>query len=180
VNRHRAADDVIAVAQALIAQGIAKRGAVFARARSAGALAVAGAAMRRPELIGGVLLDAPFLDPRSALLHPQSTFPAVDFLEFGDPRDPAVSAAMGRYSPYELPMPKGLRALVVAGLTDGVIAWSESLRWMAKLRRANPTSAHLVLRIRPHAGHGGEQFEHEALEEEALKIAVVSAWAQGE
>jgi prolyl oligopeptidase len=96
-HRQRAFDDFIAVAEALIADGVTTAAQLGIRGDSNGGLLVAACMTQRPELFGAVVCEAPLLDmSRYHLLHAGASW--MD--EYGDPDDPAEGAALAAYSPY--------------------------------------------------------------------------------
>ncbi|ORZ30387.1 prolyl oligopeptidase [Catenaria anguillulae PL171] len=70
---------------------------------SAGALAVAGAALLRPDMFTAMVLNAPFVDVLGSMLDASLPLTRGEFDEWGDPcKDKQVWDAMLGYSPYEL------------------------------------------------------------------------------
>lgn len=98
VNRQRAYDDFIAVAEDMIARGITTAKQLGINGGSNGGLLVGVAFTQRPDLFGAVLCDVPLLDMiRYTQLPPGASWIA----EYGDPADPTMRDAILKYSPYQ-------------------------------------------------------------------------------
>lgn len=98
VNRQRAYDDFIAVAEDMVARGITTPKQLGISGGSNGGLLVGAAFTQRPDLFNAVLCDVPLLDMiRYTLLPPGASWIA----EYGDPEEPAFRAAIEKYSPYQ-------------------------------------------------------------------------------
>lgn len=97
-NKQRSYDDFIAVAEALIAQGITTPPQLGIQGGSNGGLLVGAVMVQRPELFGAVVCQVPLLDMRRYhLLLAGASWMA----EYGNPDDPAQWAFIRRYSPYQ-------------------------------------------------------------------------------
>ncbi len=96
-NRQRVYDDFLAVAQALIDDGITSPEHLGIMGGSNGGLLVGVAFTQRPELFNAVVVQVPLLDMRrySKLLAGASWM-----AEYGDPDVPEEWAYISRYSPY--------------------------------------------------------------------------------
>jgi len=95
-------NDFIAAAEALRRYGWGSDRRLAATGRSAGAIVVAGAAARRPDLFGAVVLESPFLDIVGGLSDEARPLAVRDRAEWGDPRSAPIRAALGRYAPFEV------------------------------------------------------------------------------
>jgi len=97
-NRQRAFDDLIAVAEDLVARKITSPEHLGIRGGSNGGLLVGAVMVQRPELFNAVVSQVPLLDmQRYHLLLAGASWMA----EFGDPDDPEQWAYISRYSPYQ-------------------------------------------------------------------------------
>jgi prolyl oligopeptidase len=96
-HRQRAFDDVLAVAEDLIARRITSARHLGITGRSNGGLLAGAALTQRPDLFNAVVCQVPLLDMRrySHLLAGASWM-----AEYGDPDDPAQWAYLRQYSPY--------------------------------------------------------------------------------
>jgi prolyl oligopeptidase len=96
-NRQRAYDDFLAVAEDLIARGIASPSRLGIEGGSNGGLLVGAAMTQRPELFGAVSIEIPLLDMRR---YDKLLAGASWVAEYGDPDDPAEWEYIRKYSPY--------------------------------------------------------------------------------
>ncbi len=96
-RRQNAFDDFVAVAEDLIARGLATPRRLGIQGGSNGGLLVAAVALQRPELFGAVVSQVPLLDMRR---YHRLLAGASWIAEYGDPDDPADWAVLQRYSPY--------------------------------------------------------------------------------
>jgi prolyl oligopeptidase len=96
-NRKRAYDDFIAVAEALIAQGITSSSHLGIRGGSNGGLLMGNMITRRPDLFGAVVCQVPLLDMKrySGLLAGASWM-----AEYGDPMTSDWDEYLKDYSAY--------------------------------------------------------------------------------
>lgn len=98
-GRHLVVEDLMAVIDSLVDRGVTRAGSVAVHGSSAGGLLVGELLVRRPDLLGAAVLEAPLLDlgRYTRLLAGPSWIP-----EFGDPDDEEQWAWMREHSPYEL------------------------------------------------------------------------------
>ncbi len=98
LNRQRAYDDFIAVAEDLIARKITSPEHLGIAGGSNGGLLVGVAFTQRPDLMNAVVCAVPLLDMlRYHLLPPGASWIG----EYGDPESPEERAAIAAYSPYQ-------------------------------------------------------------------------------
>jgi prolyl oligopeptidase len=98
-QRHRAYEDVAAVARDLVAQGITTPQRLGAQGGSNGGLLMGMMLTTRPELFGAIVCQVPLLDMRR---YHRLLAGASWMAEFGDPDDPEDWAYLRTYSPYHL------------------------------------------------------------------------------
>jgi prolyl oligopeptidase len=97
-NRQKAYDDFQAVAEDLIARGITTRRQLGIMGGSNGGLLVSATMVERPDLFGAVVCQVPLTD---MLRYTKIGAGASWAAEYGDPADPAMRAAILKYSPYQ-------------------------------------------------------------------------------
>ena len=98
-NRHRAYEDLAAVARDLVARGITTHSRLGVQGGSNGGLLAGNMLTQYPELFGAVVIQVPLLDmQRYSHLLAGASWVA----EYGDPDDPADWAYLQTYSPYHL------------------------------------------------------------------------------
>ncbi|MBI5596092.1 MAG: S9 family peptidase [Elusimicrobia bacterium] len=97
-NRQRAYDDFIAVGTDLVRRKITSPRRLGIYGGSNGGLLVGAVAVQRPDLFTGVACAVPLLD----MLRYHKLLAGASWMgEYGDPEDPAMAAAIARYSPYQ-------------------------------------------------------------------------------
>ncbi|KQM80058.1 prolyl oligopeptidase family protein [Xylophilus sp. Leaf220] len=96
-NKQRSYDDLIAIAEDLIARKITRPAHLGIQGGSNGGLLVGAVMVQRPDLFNAVVCQVPLLDMRRyhTLLAGASWM-----AEYGDPDDPADWAFLSQYSPY--------------------------------------------------------------------------------
>ena len=97
-NRQKAYDDLYAVAEDLIANGVTQKGRLVVSGRSNGGLMASVAIEQRPDLWGAAIIGSPLVDMKrySHLLAGASWMG-----EYGNPDVPADWAFISKYSPYQ-------------------------------------------------------------------------------
>ncbi|RAX19084.1 S9 family peptidase [Actinomyces sp. Z3] len=101
-ERHRVVEDFAAVARSLIDRGVTSAGQLVVHGASAGGLLVGEMLTCHPELIGGVIAEAPLLDLER---YTRLLAGAMWRSEFGDPDDPDDWETMRPLSPFHALVP---------------------------------------------------------------------------
>lgn len=168
--------DLVACAEALIAQGWTTPAQLAIEGGSAGGLLVAAAANLRPELFGAVVGEVPFVDVLNTMLDETLPLTVGEYLEWGNPNEPDDYAVMRAYSPYD-----NLRATAYppmylrAGLNDSQVPYWEAAKYAAKLRTLKTNDAPVLVSVNLDAGHGGASGRYDALAERAEVLAFLLA-----
>ncbi|MGK4585441.1 prolyl oligopeptidase family serine peptidase [Kitasatospora sp. HPMI-4] len=155
-NKPRSVDDLIAVAEHLIATGVTGPEQLVVFGASNGGLLAAAAAVRRPDLFRGCVCVHPVTD---LLRYPLLGDGRAWLAEYGDRADPLDAAALLSYSPYHN-VRTGVRYpafLLMAGTADRRVPPVHARKLCAALQHAtgaDPASAPVLLREQRHAGHG--------------------------
>ncbi len=180
--------DYLRCADWLVEEGWTRPGLIAGHGASAGALVVAGAAHRRPELFGSLVLKVPFLDLSRTMADPALPLTVHEYDEWGDPRDdPAVAARLAELSPYDTLPPAAPcfpPTLLLASLADDRVKAWEAAKYAAKARRVRlllpgpgPAGSgrhpEVLLRMEGDRGHEGPPSQAEMLQEAALEQAFV-------
>ena len=97
MNRHKAYDDFIAVAEDLIKIGVTVKDKLAVTGRSNGGLLVGAVMTRRPDLFKAVVCGVPLLD---MIRYSQLLAGASWVDEYGDPKDREMGKYLLSYSPY--------------------------------------------------------------------------------
>lgn len=97
-NRQKVFDDFIAVAEALIKQGVTTAKQLGIEGYSNGGLLVGTVAMQRPDLFGAVICGAPLLD----MMRYHKLLAGASWIgEYGDPDNATDASYILKYSPYQ-------------------------------------------------------------------------------
>lgn len=146
-------DDVIAVAEHLVATGVTTSAQLGLYGRSNGGL-LAGAAMtQRPDLFGAVVPGVGVLD---LLRFHRFTIGAAWMSDYGDPDTPEGFAAAYAYSPLHH-VREGTHyppTLVLTADHDDRVVPLHSFKFAAALQHAQAADAPVLLRVESSAGHG--------------------------
>jgi oligopeptidase B len=170
-HKHNGPSDFIAAAEALRRLGWGTGRQLAAVGRSAGAIVVAGAVTRRPDLFGAVVLEAPFLDIVEALGDDTRPLAVRDRAEWGDPRSAPIRSSLERYAPFETSLAPGHPpTLVSVGLNDESVNPLDGARWIDRLASHGSSGNLLVVSAGTHAG---PPTRSERSKEEALKATFV-------
>jgi oligopeptidase B len=166
--------DFIVAAEYLIAEGYTSADRLAINGASAGGMMMGAVTNLRPELFRVVIAEVPFLDVVNTMLDPSLPLTAIEYEEWGDPRDPAAYAYMCSYSPYDNIERKAYpHMLVTGGLNDQRVAYWEPAKWTARLRARKTDDNRLLLRTNMGAGHAGASGRYDALQEVAFKYAFI-------
>ncbi len=173
--------DFVACAEALVAQGWTTPAQLIVEGGSAGGLLVAAAANLRPELFRAVVAEVPFVDVINTMLDETLPLTVGEFLEWGNPKEPADYAVMRRYSPYDNLRAAAYPAMYLrAGLNDSQVPYWEAAKYAAKLRTLRTNHEPALLSVNMDAGHGGASGRYDALAERAEVVAFMLAiWGLG-
>ena len=146
---------------------------------SAGGLLMGVAANLRPELFKAVVAQVPFVDVVNTMLDATLPLTTSEYIEWGNPNDPAAFDVMRRYSPYDNVAAQEYPAmLVMASLNDSQVPYWEAAKWVAKLREQKTDPNPILLKTNMGAGHGGASGRYDALRETAFMYAFV-LWQMG-
>ena len=98
-NRHKAYEDMAAVARDLVARGVTSHHRLGVQGGSNGGLLTGNMLTRYPELFGAVVIQVPLLD----MLRYSHLLAGASWMdEYGDPDDPAQWEFIRTFSPYHL------------------------------------------------------------------------------
>ena len=168
--------DLVACAQALIAQGWTTPQQLIIEGGSAGGLLVAAAANLRPDLFRAVVAEVPFVDVINTMLDETLPLTVGEFLEWGNPKTPADYAVMRGYSPYDNLRAAAYPAMYLrAGLNDSQVPYWEAAKFAARLRTLKTDAEPVLVSINMDAGHGGASGRYDALAERAEVLAFMLA-----
>lgn len=142
-------DDLYAVCEQLIAEGMTRADLLAFQGSSNGGLVAAVAATQRPDLFRAVVARVPLLDLLRA-----SRFALV--MEFGDPENPADAPVLAAYSPYHNVRETSYPAVLLdAGENDPRCPPWHARKMAARLQSVNRSSNPILLRVWKESGHVG-------------------------
>ena len=145
--------DLLAVAEDVVAAGIAAPGRLALSGGSDGGLMCGNAITARPDLWCAVLPRAPLLDLVGGFRNPYLEF--VIRKAWGDPDDPVDVERMISLSPYERVRPADYPLLYVeAGANDPRCPPWQARKFVARMQAAQRGPAPILLHVYENAGHG--------------------------
>jgi len=145
-------DDLYAVVEQLMADGVAAPGRVAVVGASNGGLLAAAAVTQRPELFAAVVSLVPLTD---MMRYTHDPYPAEFALEYGDPAEPDAAVWLRAYSPchsvrHGVSYPA---TLVICGDTDVRCPAWHGRKFVAHLQEATASDAPVLYRLRRSSGH---------------------------
>ncbi len=152
-NKQNVFDDVIAVAEDLIATGVTSASHLAVHGRSNGGLLAGAALTQRPDLFAAALPTVGVLD---LLRFHKFTIGAAWISDYGDPDTPEGFADAHAYSPLHRVAP-GTRypaTLISTADHDDRVVPLHSYKFAATLQAAQDADAPILLRVDSSAGHG--------------------------
>ena len=161
--------DFIACAEHLIENGWTTPDQLAIRGGSAGGLLMGAVLNQRPEIFKAVVAEVPFVDVVTTMLDEALPLTAIEWEEWGDPRQRAPFERMLAYSPYDNVEAKDYPALLVTGgLNDPRVQYWEPTKWVARLRQRRTNALPLLLKMHMGAGHAGESGRYGRLRDNAF------------
>ena len=167
-------DDMIAVAEHLVARGYTKPERLGAIGGSNGGLLMGAILTQRPELFRAIVSAVGIYDMLRVELTPNGAF---NVTEFGTVKDPAQFKALYAYSPYHH-VKDGTAypaVMLTSGENDGRVDPYNSRKMAARLQAANPAGRPVLLRMSMDTGHGQGTPLKTRVEEEADNYAFLMA-----
>jgi len=172
-NKTNTFKDYIAAAEHLVRLGLTRPGQIVASGASAGGTLVGAVANMRPELLGAIYAEVPFVDVLNTLLDRTLPLTQSSFSEFGNPIDSRADFVnIQSYAPYE-----NIRAqayppmLIFQNLNDSRVPYWEAAKWVVKLRQVKTDSNPVILIVNMRGGHGGGSGRFDTLEDFARAYA---------
>jgi prolyl oligopeptidase len=159
VNKQNTFDDLYAVAEQLVLDGVTTPQRLSLMGGSNGGLLVATAATQRPDLWRAIVCLVPMLDLMRSSKDPQTLRAMLS--ELGNPADPGDAERLFRYSPYHnVRMSTEYPAILfAAGDSDPVCPAWHSRKMAARLQAATSSRHPILLDVFQQAGHA---LEHSA------------------
>jgi oligopeptidase B len=165
--------DFIDCALFLVQEGYASREALLIEGASAGGLLMGAVVNERPDLFRAVHAGVPYVDVINTMMDASIPLTAVEYLEWGDPRQKPAFDYMLSYSPYDNLAAKAYPAmLVTTSYNDSQVMYWEPAKYVARLRALRTDERPLLLKTRMQpAGHGGASGRYDALKDRAFELA---------
>jgi len=174
LSKRNSFTDFIASAEHLIAEGLTEAGRIAAMGGSAGGMLMGAVANLRPDLFGAIVARVPFVDVLSTMLDASLPLTPPEFVEWGNPQDPAYYDYIRSYSPYDNVAAQAYPPIYVsAGLNDPRVTYWEPAKWVARLRASKTDDNVVLLDTEMEAGHGGASGRYKSLDEIATWYAFV-------
>jgi oligopeptidase B len=166
--------DFVDCAETLIRKKYTSADRLVIHGGSAGGLLVGAAANMRPDLFRAVVAQVPFLDVVNTMLDASLPLTTGEYLEWGNPAEPAVREYMLRYSPYDNIRAQAYPAMLIhVSLNDSQVPYWEGAKFVAKLRDVKTDANPVLLKTNLGAGHGGASGRYDALRETAFTYAFI-------
>ena len=155
-NKMNSFTDFVSATEAVIAQGFARPGKVYAFGRSAGGLLMGAVTNIGGNLYDGIVAGVPFVDVLTTMLDDTIPLTTFEYEEWGNPNIPEQYDWMKAYSPYDNLTAKAYPALYVfTALNDSQVGFFEPAKWVAKLRTMKTDQNPILFVINMGAGHSG-------------------------
>jgi oligopeptidase B len=173
MNKKNTFNDFIDCAEYLIQNKWTSRDHLLIEGASAGGLLMGAVVNMRPDLFKAVHLGVPFLDVMNDMMDPSLPLTTTDYPEWGNPKDKAVYDYILSYSPYDnLHEAAYPPMLLTESLNDSQVAYWESAKFVAKVRKLKTDNNPVLLRMKMDpAGHGGASGRYDRVRDEAFERA---------
>jgi oligopeptidase B len=164
--------DFIDSAEYLIHEKWTSRDKLIIEGRSAGGLLMGAVANMRRDLFKAVHAAVPFVDVINTMMDRNLPLTVGEYLEWGNPNEPAAYDYMKSYSPYDnLENGSYPAMLITTSLNDSQVMYWEPAKFVARLRTLQTGSNPVLLKVQLDAGHGGASGRYDRLKEQAFEYA---------
>jgi oligopeptidase B len=168
--------DFIACAEYLIKAKYTTKEKLTISGGSAGGLLMGAVVTMRPDLFKAAILAVPFVDALNTMLDPTLMYTEQEYLEWGNPHEPAAYQYMKSYDPYTNVKAAAYPDMLVrAGFNDPRVNYWEGTKFVAKLRAMKTDHNTVLLKINMGQGHMGSTGRYERLKEAAFDYAYILA-----
>ena len=164
--------DFVDSAEYLIQEKWTSKDRLLIEGGSAGGLLIGAVVNLRPDLFRAVHAAVPFVDVMNTMLDASLPLTVGEYLEWGNPNEPAAYDYMKSYSPYDNLEKHAYPAmLVTTSLNDSQVGYWEPAKYVARLRTLKTDNNPLLLKVNMGAGHGGSSGRYDRLKEQAFEYA---------
>ncbi len=171
-TKHRTYEDVIAVADHLVAKKYTARDKMALIGGSAGGMMVGAVLNIRPDVVGAAIAYVPAADLLTSAFDESLGGTRLHYDETGDPRKPDMYRYLKKYSPYEGVHKAAYPTMLVrANLNDIRTPYWEAAKWVARLRKHKTDSNPLLMKTETVAGHFGKSGRYEWIKDRAFDFA---------
>lgn len=175
-NKHHSFEDFVAAAHFLVEERYTTAGSLAALGASAGGLLMGASVNLDPAAFAAVVAKVPFVDALTTMLDPTIPLTTNEWEEWGDPISSREAYEwMKAYSPYDNVRPGRYPAmLVTGGISDPRVGYFEPVKWVQKLRAADPERGErILLQMELSAGHFGPSGRYHTWRKWAFEAAFI-------
>ena len=166
LNKKNTFDDFIACSEYLIKQKYTAKGNIAISGLSAGGTLIGYVINVRPELYKAAILHQPFVDVLNTMLDETIPLTAIDFQEWGNPKNAEFFEYIKAYSPYDnITKQNYPHILVTTSICDPRVGYWEPAKFVAKLRAYKTDHNDLFFKVMSNAGHIGGSGKLEKYQE---------------
>lgn len=164
--------DFIACAQMLVDTGRTKPELMSMEGRSAGGLLMGAVMNMRPDLFKAVIAGVPFVDVLNTMSDASIPLTTGEWQEWGNPHIRKYFDAISEYCPYSNVAAKAYPAtLILAGLFDPRVMYSEPAKWAVKLRQYSTSDEPILFKVDLSSGHFSASNRYAFLKEKSFELA---------
>eukprot|EP00177_Eucheuma_denticulatum_P005403 GFKZ01009828.1.p1 GENE.GFKZ01009828.1~~GFKZ01009828.1.p1 ORF type:complete len:781 (-),score=113.49 GFKZ01009828.1:941-3283(-) len=165
-------EDFCACAEKLVADKRTTSDLLSMEGRSAGGLLMGAVMNMRPDLFKAVIAGVPFVDVLNTMSDPSIPLTTGEWQEWGNPHQRKYYDAISEYCPYTNVGKKAYPAvLILAGLHDPRVMYSEPAKWAAKLRKYSTSGEPVLLKVDMSSGHFSASDRYKNIRERSFELA---------
>lgn len=171
-NKKKTFEDFCACAEKLVRDKRTTPQLMSMEGRSAGGLLIGAVMNMRPDLFKAVIAGVPFVDVMNTMSDPTIPLTTNEWQEWGNPHQQKYFDAMKEYCPYTNVAAKPYPAtLILTGLYDPRVLYSEPAKWAAKLRENTTSGEPILFKVDMSSGHFSASNRYSFLRDKAFEIA---------
>lgn len=171
-NKKRTFEDFVACAEKLVSDKRTTPEMLSMEGRSAGGLLMGAVMNMRPELFKAVIAGVPFVDVLNTMQDPSIPLTTGEWQEWGNPHMEKYHKSIKEFCPYTNVGAKPYPAtLILTGLYDPRVLYSEPAKWAAKLREHTTKDEPILLKVDMSSGHFSASNRYTHLREKSFEYA---------
>ncbi|MEQ1891896.1 MAG: prolyl oligopeptidase family serine peptidase, partial [Planctomycetota bacterium] len=173
MNKKNTFFDFIDCAEYLVREKWTSKQRLAIEGGSAGGLLMGAVVNERPDLFRAVHAAVPFVDVINTMMDASLPLTVGEYLEWGNPNEPAAFDYMLSYSPYDnLAATDYPAILVTTSFNDSQVMYWEPAKYVAKLRSLEHDDEPILLKCKLEAaGHGGASGRYDRWRDRAFQLA---------